>query len=119
MPFSRRVPEARKLDQRRNVHRLAGERDVSQHQDARNFEPPATGTRCAPGAQSRKISGTTWPSRCEEAAFEHAVNEVTAVARQLLLALETSAPPRDREVERRKARARSQQRFGKDAAPAI
>ena len=86
-----------------------------------NFEPPATEDEVRASALQfvRKLSGTTRPSRANEAAFEHAVNEVAAAARQLLHALESSAAPRDREVERRKAQARTQRRFAQDRAPAV
>ena len=86
-----------------------------------NFEPPATEDEVRASALQfvRKLSGTTRPSRSNEAAFEHAVNEVAAAARQLLRALESSAPPRDRELERRKASARAQRRFAQDRAPAV
>ena len=86
-----------------------------------NFEPPATEDEIRASALQfvRKLSGTTRPSRANEAAFERAVNEVAAAARQLLHALESSAPRRDREVERRKAQARAQRRFGQDRAPAV
>ena len=79
-----------------------------------NFEPPATEDEIQASALQfvRKLSGTTRPSRANEAAFSQAVDEVAAAARRLLHALETSAPPRDREVERHKAQARAQQRFG-------
>jgi hypothetical protein len=59
----------------------------------------------------RKLSGTTRPSRANEAAFERAVDEVTVAATRLLQSLTTSAPPRDRAEEARKARERSRQRF--------
>ena len=86
-----------------------------------NFEPPATEDEVRASALQfvRKLSGTTRPSRANEAAFEHAVNEVAAAARQLLHALESSAPPKDREAERRKAQARAQRRFAQDRAPAV
>ena len=86
-----------------------------------NFEPPATEDEVRASALQfvRKLSGTTRPSRANEAAFEHAVNEVAAAARQLLRALESSAPPREREAERRKAHARAQRRFAQDRAPAV
>lgn len=86
-----------------------------------NFEPPATDDEVRASALQfvRKLSGTTRPSRANEAAFERAVNEVAAAARQLLHTLESSAPPRDREVERRKARVRSQRRFGHEHPPAV
>jgi hypothetical protein len=79
-----------------------------------NFEPPATDDEIRASALQfvRKLSGTNRPSRANEAAFERAVDEVTASARRLLASLETHAPPRDREVEAAKARERSQRRFG-------
>jgi hypothetical protein len=78
-----------------------------------NFEPPATEDEIRASALQfvRKLSGTTRPSRANEAAFHQAVEDVAAAARRLLAAYESSAPPRDREVERRKAQARAQRRF--------
>ena len=78
-----------------------------------NFEPPATDDEIRASALQfvRKLSGTTRPSRANEAAFNRAVDEVTNAARRLIQSLETSAPPRDREVEARKARERSLKRF--------
>lgn len=78
-----------------------------------NFEPPATDEEIRAAALQfvRKLSGTTRPSRANEAAFERAVDEVTVAATRLLSSLTTSAPPRNREVEALKARARFQQRF--------
>jgi hypothetical protein len=78
-----------------------------------NFEPPATEAEVRDAALQyvRKISGSSKPSRANEAAFEHAVNAVTAATMELLGELVTTAPPKDREVERAKARARSEQRF--------
>ena len=86
-----------------------------------NFEPPATDDEVRASALQfvRKLSGTTRPSRANAAAFEHAVNEVAAAARQLLRSLESSAPRRDREVERRKARARAERRFGEARSTAV
>lgn len=80
-----------------------------------NFEPPATTDEIRASALQfvRKLSGFTHPSKANEAAFEHAVDEVTAAARRLLAALETSAPPRDREVEAQKARERARLRFAR------
>lgn len=77
-----------------------------------NFAPPATTDEVRASALQfvRKLSGTTRPSRINEAAFAQAVDEVTAAATRLLGALHTAAPPRSREVEARKARARGQQR---------
>lgn len=79
-----------------------------------NFEPPATDTEVRDAALQfvRKLSGTTRPSRANAAAFERAVDEVAAAAERLLQSLQTNAPPRDRAVEREKARQRSAQRFG-------
>ena len=79
-----------------------------------NFEPPATGDEIRASALQfvRKLSGSTHPSRANEAAFNRAVDEVTASAERLIQALVTSAPPRNREEEARKAKERSMQRFG-------
>jgi hypothetical protein len=79
-----------------------------------NFEPPATESEIHASALQfvRKLSGTTRPSRANEAAFNRAVEEVAAAAERLIRSLETSAPPRDRDVEMRKARERSRARFG-------
>ena len=78
-----------------------------------NFEPPATEDEIRASALQfvRKLSGFTHPSKANQAAFERAVDEVTAVARRLLTSLETSAPPRDREIEAEKARARARERY--------
>jgi hypothetical protein len=78
-----------------------------------NFEPAATDEeiRAAALQYVRKISGFTKPSKANEAAFEHAVEAVTAVSRELLASLTTNAKPKDREVEAAKARARAQQRY--------
>ena len=78
-----------------------------------NFEPPATDDEIRASALQfvRKLSGTTRPSRVNEAAFARAVDEVAGTAARLLQSLETSASPRDREAELRKARERSKQRF--------
>lgn len=79
-----------------------------------NFEPPATPDeiRAASLQFVRKLSGFSVPSKANEAVFEEAVREVTAIATELLGALVTTAEPRDREVEAAKARARSAERFG-------
>ena len=79
-----------------------------------NFEPPATESEIRASALQfvRKLSGTTRPSRANEAAFHRAVDEVTAAAERLIRSLETTAPPKDRDEELRKARERSRQRFG-------
>ena len=78
-----------------------------------NFEPPVTDEEiCAASLQFvRKLSGFNKPSKANEVAFLAAVNEIAAVSRKLLNALETNAPPRNREKEAAKARARSAQRF--------
>lgn len=79
-----------------------------------NFEPPATDeeVRAAALQYVRKLSGFTKPSRANEEAFALAVDEVAAASQTLLASLVTSAPPRDREVEAERARARSAVRFG-------
>ena len=78
-----------------------------------NFEPPATEEEIRASALQfvRKLSGFTHPSRANEAAFNHAVDEVAGVARRLLTSLETTSPAKDREVEAEKARARARERF--------
>ena len=78
-----------------------------------NFEPPATEDEIRASALQfvRKLSGFAKPSRANEAAFERAVNEVSATARRLLAALETASPARNREVEAVKARERAKTRF--------
>ena len=79
-----------------------------------NFEPPATEEEIEAAALQyvRKISGTTKPSKANEAAFARAVEEVAAASSRLLAALVTHAPPRDREVEAVRARERAAKRFG-------
>ncbi len=74
-----------------------------------NFSPPATQdeVRAAALQYVRKISGTTRPSRANAEAFERAVDAVTAASEELLAELVTTAPPKDREVEAAKARARA------------
>ena len=78
-----------------------------------NFEPPASDDEVRASALQfvRKLSGTTRPSRANEAAFNIAVDEVTAAATRLIQSLETNAAPRNREVEAQKARERSLKRF--------
>ena len=78
-----------------------------------NFEPPASPDeiRAAAVQYVRKISGSTKPSKANEAAFERAVEAVTAASGELLASLVTTAPPKDREIEAAKARARSAARF--------
>ncbi len=79
-----------------------------------NFEPPATEeeVRAAALQYVRKISGTTKPSKVNEAAFAWAVDEVAAASSRLLASLVTQAAPRDREVEAARARERAAKRFG-------
>jgi hypothetical protein len=79
-----------------------------------NYEPPATAEEVHDAALQyvRKISGFTKPSRANEEAFARAVDEVAAASARLLDSLVTSAPPRDREVEAAKARARAAERYG-------
>jgi hypothetical protein len=78
-----------------------------------NFEPPATDEEVRASALQfvRKLSGFTKPSKANEAAFQKAVDDVAASARTLLDSLVTSSPPRDREVEAVRARARAARRF--------
>jgi hypothetical protein len=78
-----------------------------------NFAPPATDDEIRASALQfvRKLSGTTRPSRANEAAFHQAVDEVTAAAHRLVHSLQTSAPPRNREEELRKAQERARKRF--------
>ena len=78
-----------------------------------NFEPPATEDEIRASALQfvRKLSGTTRPSRANEAAFNRAIDDVTAAAERLIQSLTTSAPPRNRDEEMRKARERSRERF--------
>jgi hypothetical protein len=83
-----------------------------------NFEPPATPDEVNAAALQyvRKVSGSTKPSKANELAFARAVDEVAAATNRLLAALVTAAPPRDREIEAARARARAEQRFGATAA---
>lgn len=78
-----------------------------------NFAPPATEEEIRASALQfvRKLSGTTRPSRANEEAFNRAVDEVSGAAQRLILSLTTTAPPRNREEEARKARERSRLRF--------
>jgi len=78
-----------------------------------NFEPPATDDEIRASALQfvRKLSGTTKPSRANEAAFNQAVEEVSEAAHRLIDSLQINAPPRNREVEMKKARERSLKRF--------
>jgi hypothetical protein len=79
-----------------------------------NFEPPATELEIRDASLQfvRKLSGFNVPSKANEAAFDRAVEQVAASARQLIASLVTSAEPRNREVEAAKAKARSAERFG-------
>ena len=79
-----------------------------------NFEPPASDEEIQAAALQyvRKISGFTKPSKANEEAFNRAVDAVTEVSASLLRSLETNAPPKDRETEAAKARARAQARYG-------
>jgi len=79
-----------------------------------NFEPPASDAEVADAALQyvRKISGARSPSKANQAVFDDAVLAISTATRQLVDSLVTSAPPRDREVEAAKARARSAKRFG-------
>jgi hypothetical protein len=78
-----------------------------------NFEPPATDDEVHAAAVQfvRKISGFTKPSKANEEAFDRAVKAVAEASRELLGDLSTNAPPKDRETEAAKARARAQQRY--------
>lgn len=83
-----------------------------------NFEPPATNDEIHAAAEQfvRKVSGFTRPSKVNEEAFAAAIQDITGIARRLVDTLETSAPPRDREEEAAKAKARAAERFGKVAS---
>ncbi|MGE5815120.1 MAG: DUF2277 domain-containing protein [Acidobacteriota bacterium] len=78
-----------------------------------NFDPPATADEVRASALQfvRKLSGMNHPSKGNQAAFDRAVDEVTAVAERLITSLTTTAPPRNREEETRKARERARTRF--------
>lgn len=79
-----------------------------------NFDPPATDEEIHHAAQQfvRKLSGFTRPSAANQEPFERAVEEVSALARELLVSLTTNAEPKNREIERQKAIERSRRRFG-------
>ena len=83
-----------------------------------NFSPPATDGEIRASALQfvRKLSGTTRPSKANEEVFNRAVEEVTEAAHRLIAALTTSAPPRDRDEEARKAKLRSARRFAGQAS---
>jgi len=78
-----------------------------------NFDPPASEEEIRAAALQfvRKLSGFTRPSHANEAAFDRAVDEVSAAARRLLGSLHTASPAKDREAEAMKARARAKERF--------
>lgn len=82
-----------------------------------NFEPPATDAEIRAAALQfvRKLSGYNSPSKANAAAFDAAVEEVFQAGHRLLHALETTAAPRDREIEAEKAKRRSAERFGQKA----
>ena len=86
-----------------------------------NFKPPATDEEIRASAVQfvRKLSGFNRPSRANERAFDHAVDQVTRAAHELLDSLVSNAPPRSREVEATKARARAAARFGSSDAKHI
>jgi hypothetical protein len=79
-----------------------------------NFEPPATEDEIRASALQfvRKLSGSIHPSRANEGVFNQAVEEVSAAAERLVRSIVTSAPPRNRDEEARKAKARARQRYG-------
>jgi hypothetical protein len=81
-----------------------------------NFEPPATADEIEAAAIQyvRKVSGATRPSAANQAAFDEAVHAVTQATATLLDALVTKAPPRDREVETEKAKARAAERYARN-----
>ena len=83
-----------------------------------NFDPPTSDEEIRASALQfvRKVSGTTKPSKANQAAFDQAVERVSAVTRELLDSLVTDAPPRDREVEKQKAKQRAIKRFGAAAS---
>ena len=81
-----------------------------------NFEPTATEDEVPAALQYvRKVSGSQKPSKANEAVFERAVDEIAHITSHLLAELVTAAPPRDREVEAERARARAEKRFGRAA----
>jgi hypothetical protein len=84
-----------------------------------NFLPPATDEEIRASALQfvRKLSGFARPSKANQPVFDHAVEQVTQAARELLGSLVTSAPPRDREIETAKARAKTADRYRSSAAP--
>jgi hypothetical protein len=87
----------------RSIHTLA------------NFDPPATDTEVRAAAIQfvRKLSGTTRPSQSNQAVFDRAIDEITDAATRLIQDLTSSAPPRNREIEAAKARARARERYAR------
>ena len=85
-----------------------------------NFDPPVTDEeiRAASLQFVRKVSGFTKPSKANEPAFHQAVDDIAAISARLLSSLETNAPPRSREEEAAKAKARNAERFGPQGQPA-
>ena len=85
-----------------------------------NFDPPVTEEeiRAASLQFVRKVSGFNKPSKANEPAFDRAVDEIAAVSGRLLSSLETNAPPRNREEEAARVKARSAERFRKEGLPA-
>lgn len=83
-----------------------------------NFEPPATDAEIRASSEQfvRKLSGFTRPSKVNEEAFARAVMAVDAAARELIETLVTDAPPKNRDTESAKARARAQRRFSRSSA---
>ena len=86
-----------------------------------NFDPPATDdeVRASSVQFVRKISGSTKPSKGNQAAFDRAVEDVTAIVTDLLESLVTAAPARNREAEAAKARAKAAQRFGRTSPTSV
>lgn len=83
-----------------------------------NFDPPVTGDEVQAASLQfvRKISGFTKPSKANEEAFQNAVDQIAAISARLLHSLDTAAPPKNREEEAAKARARAADRFGERAS---
>lgn len=82
-----------------------------------NFDPPASDEEIRASAVQfvRKLSGSTKPSRANEEVFDRAVDAIAGISRELLQSLVTNAPPKDREAEAAKARAKARQRFGQQS----
>jgi hypothetical protein len=83
-----------------------------------NFDPPVTDDEVKAASLQfvRKITGFNKPSKANEEAFEAAIEEIAGISKRLLRSLETTAPPKNREEEAAKARARAAERFGSGAA---